>query len=91
MDDNLAMAVPAKKSIVMGHHRSGGGTHVGPNQGEVLLDRVRFVFDREMKLAAGGLCRALEAVAVHVIDPTVVRARDAALFDSPIRQRSAPV
>ena len=69
-----------------------GRPHVGPDQAVMLLNRVPGLAHLAATFGTGlGLAGLLHAVALHVKQPTVVAAANAAFFDLAVVKRRAPV
>src|SRR6185436_10500777 len=71
-----------------GQERSRRWPQVGPVQPEILPHLVGPGPNRVMELAALGLGRAFQYVAVDVVEPAVVGAGDAPLLDSAVQQQA---
>src|ERR1041385_6595386 len=91
MDDDLAVTVGAEERVVARQRGRGKRSEVSPNEVEMLLNRIGGLLDGAVEVAAGGLRRTLEAVAFDIVEPAVIRAGDAALFDAAVGKRGAAV
>src|ERR1051325_10133609 len=91
MDDDFAVAVAAEKRVVMRQCGRGKRPKIGPDEIQMLLNRIGGLLDGAVKVAAGGVRRTSEAVAFEVVKPAVIAAGDAALFDAAVGKRRAAV
>src|ERR1051326_237361 len=91
MDDDFAVAVAAEKRVVMRQCGRGKRPKIGPDEIQMLLNRIGGLLDGAVKVAAGGLRRTFEAVAFEVVKPAMIAAGDAALFDAAVGKRRAAV
>ena len=86
-----ARAILPNPHVIAGDHRRGERAEVRPVQPDVRSHRIGAHLHREVETAARRLGRALQAVALRVVEPAVVGASDAALFDPAVEQRCAAV
>jgi len=80
-----------KRVVHREHGRHPGRPHVGEDQAAELVRGVRAVAQPLPQRALGGLARRLEKAAVHVEDPAVIAAADAALLENAVLERRAAV
>src|SRR5262249_17838546 len=66
-----------------------GRTEIGENQVAVLPGRVGAMTENEANTAGWRLCGGLEDRSVHVVEPAVITAADAALRDDAVLERGA--
>src|SRR6266567_6959177 len=79
--------VPAHENVVARKSRRWERAEVGPVKADYSLNRVGPLTYGEVQVAAHRLGRCLQAIALRIVEPAVVRAGDAPLFHPPVEQR----
>src|SRR5512144_30441 len=77
--------VGSRPNIVFRNNRCWLWSEIGPVQSRQFLHWISLLLHRKAEATAGWLRGSFQAIAFRVIKPAVIRARDAARFDSTIR------
>jgi hypothetical protein len=85
LNEYFSVAVLPHPNIVFRNQRRRLGAHIGPVQACQALYRIGFLLYGQAKFAASGLRRTFKAIALSIVQPAVVRARNPALLDAAIR------
>ena len=77
---------------VVGNQRRFAGSHVGEDDSGALFDRIGFLTNRFAKtFSAVFFSRHVDDLAVHVVEPAMIDAAQAAVFESAVAQVRAAV
>src|SRR5262249_2018897 len=77
-------AVGACPDIIFWYRRRGLRPEISPVKPRKLLHRISPMLDGQSELAVGRFRRSLQTVTCDVIEPAVIRAGEASLFDSAV-------
>src|SRR4029077_20939339 len=84
-------AVGARPDIVLWNRRRRLRSEVSPVKPRQLLDRISFVPHSPAKIALRRLRRGFKTITLNIIEPAMIRACNAAFFDSAVGKRGAAV
>src|ERR1051326_8235924 len=84
----MALAVLAREEIVARQERRGIGSEIGEDEAADLLRLVGRMLDAVFERAAFGLRRLLDTFAGKIVEPAVIAAAEAAVFDTAELERS---
>jgi hypothetical protein len=74
------------KKFVVGKERRRAGSHIRKNHSSSLLTRIRGMANKISVLAPAGFAGLFETVPMNVVEPTVVKTPEPAVFDPAVAQ-----
>src|SRR5437870_8170221 len=78
---NPPPAVGSRPDVVFRNHWSRRQPKIAPVKADEFLHRIGLMLHGKREIAPSRFCRSLETVAFRIIEPAMISAGDAALFD----------